>query len=142
MFLPTECYSDHAVLTELSVLAHVPGSPGSPGSPGAATTAAHPAAYEGQDESSTVAAIHIETMTRIALHLVSVLHRQLQQAYNEYPAADTSADSDCSRVMKPVEQCALLSPVLVSLGVLLVSIPPFTKSHIVCFLLSIYTEYS
>ena len=134
MFLPTECYSDHAVLTELSALVH------GPGSPGAASTTAHLSAHEGQDESSTVATIHIETMTRISLHLVSVLHRQLQQAYNEYPATDT--DSDGSRVMKPVEQCALLSPVLVSLGVLFVSIPPFTKSHIFCFLLFIHTEYS
>eukprot|EP01032_Pedospumella_encystans_P019394 gene19394-22046_t len=109
MFLPIECYSDHAVLTELSALVH------GPGSPGAASTTAYPAALEGQDESSAVATIHIDTMTRISLHLVSVLHRQLQQAHNEYPAADTGAYSDNCRVMKPVEQCALLSPVLMVL---------------------------
>ena len=133
MFLPTECYSDHAVLTELSALIH------GPGSSGAALTTAHPAAHEEKDESNTVATIHIETMTRISLHLVSVLHRQLQQAHNEYPATDTSAYSDSSRVMKPVEQCALLSPVLVRR---FISTAPFTQSHTFCLLLFIHAEYS
>jgi len=110
MFLPTECYSDHAVLTELSAFVH--GS--DKASPGrVASTIDTPG--EAKDGSS-IAAMHIDTMTRIALHLVSILHRQLQQVYNKYPSTDTNMIDSSSRVMKPVEQCALLSPVLVSLA--------------------------